>query len=796
MVSSGEAADLVKNKIKITQDCRGAVTVFVALLLLPTILVAGTAVDMARIYQGRSLVENGNQLVGNAVLTDYNPLLQERYALFALDVHNISNHQLTDYLNYCIFPPSTNSQSLLREFYAGTGGTFSLKAVDGYHLGNTSVLQNQMESYMSYRVSLILDEETQDFLNLWSDIPMNQDVLWRKWEIDKEICQLYLDIEKIYENILTLYDYPQLESEFLGKIDVEKQLIFHELSQLFSCYIQGENFVDTSENAMEAMDHMTEVAQLHRDFLEILSHVENLTLEKEGLLPLVEESIRITEHHIFLLTEMNDLLSDLESRKLTLQENVRELKKSLDSPDVSQKEREEISKSLVLYDDFLGNEQKKLNLNDESYTLLDFLLSYDGSNLGMNFYDTNISEMENTLFYLNNISIEIKLENNETKGITLEELTDVSQHFKLNTGTGKELAEAFSLGILQKEVVISTFIPFLQLGTEYITYFQGLESIFKKDTSITSTMELSGIIEEIEEELQDFFKQRNEQNFRGNSVFLEGAEGISTSFSIMETKSPEFYDISDHSYSEWLTAMYCSEFFSYDKVTSDKTSLSASLFSEENNYLYGSELEYLLFGCENSGENLKNVYEELFLLRFLSNYTSTYLVEEVQIFLQDTPTKEPTEEALLRLIVAMMESLEDVKILHQGGVVPSLKKNSDDSFRFIDNFWNRTEEFTVNIEEQEGIGDYHDYLLLLLLLEDKETIVERSGQLIEANINWFLECEVGSKNFELDHFITDFNIVTTLPMKFMFLSQPLARTFSNNAFKSNYVISVETKRGY
>jgi len=63
---------MLKNLIKNTQ---GAVTVFVTLLLIPAVLISGTAVDLTRIYTARSIVQDANQLAANSVLSQYNALL-------------------------------------------------------------------------------------------------------------------------------------------------------------------------------------------------------------------------------------------------------------------------------------------------------------------------------------------------------------------------------------------------------------------------------------------------------------------------------------------------------------------------------------------------------------------------------------------------------------------------------------------------------------------------------------------------------------------------------------------------
>ena len=78
---------------KFWRDCKGAVTVFVSLLLIPAILITGTGVDLARIYTARSIVQDANQLAANSVLASYDALLQDLYGLFGFmkDSEEIGN---------------------------------------------------------------------------------------------------------------------------------------------------------------------------------------------------------------------------------------------------------------------------------------------------------------------------------------------------------------------------------------------------------------------------------------------------------------------------------------------------------------------------------------------------------------------------------------------------------------------------------------------------------------------------------------------------------------------------------
>jgi len=82
----------------------GAVTVFVTLLLIPAVLISGTAVDLARIHTARSIIQDANQLAANSVLTQYNALLQNLYGLYGVsETDPILAGLLDEYIKVSVF---------------------------------------------------------------------------------------------------------------------------------------------------------------------------------------------------------------------------------------------------------------------------------------------------------------------------------------------------------------------------------------------------------------------------------------------------------------------------------------------------------------------------------------------------------------------------------------------------------------------------------------------------------------------------------------------------------------------
>ena len=132
-------------------ESHGAVTVVVTLLLIPMLLLAGTAVDMTLIHYARSAAQSANQLAANAALARYDALLKDLYGLFGLAEDEPELAQMvTDYIG-AVFSGSDGFSPLGRSDF-NNGFAF----VEGYDLRSRDILRRQIEDYMKYAGSTVL----------------------------------------------------------------------------------------------------------------------------------------------------------------------------------------------------------------------------------------------------------------------------------------------------------------------------------------------------------------------------------------------------------------------------------------------------------------------------------------------------------------------------------------------------------------------------------------------------------------------------------------------------------------
>ncbi|MCL2078793.1 MAG: DUF5702 domain-containing protein [Oscillospiraceae bacterium] len=189
---------------KLIYEVKGAVTVFVTLLLIPAILVSGTAVDLVRLHTAKSIVQDANQLAANSVLSQYNALLQDLYGIYGIAEDDpILAELLDEYISITIFGRDNRDVSLgtLQLFYGSNITQEEFCFTDGKDLSQPDVLRRQIEEYMKYRgpVQIVLE-----LLELLSSGTFKEDaeVIEDKLKVDETIAEIYELYRNLYDAIV------------------------------------------------------------------------------------------------------------------------------------------------------------------------------------------------------------------------------------------------------------------------------------------------------------------------------------------------------------------------------------------------------------------------------------------------------------------------------------------------------------------------------------------------------------------------------------------------------------------
>lgn len=238
---------------KLKSDHRGAVTVFVTLILIPSIAFTGFFVDFARVKLYKQQAISTVDTYANSVLSYYDGILQDIYGLYGISKDGLSDEiddALKSYAKTAFNPneyhaQQTNVEKLIDKFTNGSSVTgfmpyakaevsFEHSQIDGMNLSNPKVLTNQIADYSKYAVPIELlksaisnlnnnsqnqdddteSENTEDgdkLLDSIDDQSTSPDskLLGKKNELDKQLKLLSTRCNDYYNELLEINKYPE-----------------------------------------------------------------------------------------------------------------------------------------------------------------------------------------------------------------------------------------------------------------------------------------------------------------------------------------------------------------------------------------------------------------------------------------------------------------------------------------------------------------------------------------------------------------------------------------------------------
>ena len=193
---------------RIKKETKGAVTVFVTLLLIPALLVTGTGVDLASLFASRTMIRNANESALNALMSDYDQLLRDLYGLFAVTASNEEMQEIVRrYLALTLFGDDVYDEDG-RFLYnnASIVGTEVRVANDGSHhadLLNRSILRRQIEEYVRIRAPLFFIDELLDRIEAFTHFFQDLAAVTHKMRITEQLVQLAELQRQLYFRIFT-----------------------------------------------------------------------------------------------------------------------------------------------------------------------------------------------------------------------------------------------------------------------------------------------------------------------------------------------------------------------------------------------------------------------------------------------------------------------------------------------------------------------------------------------------------------------------------------------------------------
>ena len=836
---------------------KGAMTVFVTLLLIPAILVSGTAVDLARIYTARSIIQDANQLAANAVLSQYDALANELYGLFGvMDGDPLLADMIDEYVEVSIFGEEGRDKELgsFQLFYGSVFDKSEILFAKDKNLKNADVLRRQIEEYMKFRGPVVISREFFGALEK-NAIGEDMEIIKDKMAIDGFIGEITDKYKQLYDAALEADKCKSnIGTGSFGSVSGSLVAIQEQFVNLKSCH-------ESWQNAADGTDEKTKYAEKCNGILE---KIRQLTTGGSPRLNTWTDGKRnaagtwVPGHWSMQSTAVVGLANNIANAKIKAEDFKKKFWAVLDIAEQLDRMKSELNakiddlehklqsaldgslKSGIL--DKTGSPPKSLIDRYREATQRDIKPLAQKYQVAGDQYIEEVKKMLDGVKYRDAESM--------AGGLTVAELSVIDFAFASQAAHFADFADVtyhlpagfikFS-GLDDKGNEVSgweenqKFFKELQnllkgSGGKTIS-FEGLEIDEKKDAEQKQrdmTEDFMKIVEEA------YINQQNDPkgakyvgakkplaaiDLSISEIFKLYGEGLDEGV-IDVFADPEKYlkDAGDHIL---LLAYDVSMFSNYATAKPGESAVEKSIagvpFGTDVNYFYQSEWEYIYNGSDSAEENLEAVAKRIFTARLICNYISVFEISEItdmiaslQEAFSEFPLLGVELGELARMAFAAAESVADLAALRGGYKVPPIKKSHEWAClpgpELTDKLKNTDGEYY-----KSGTA-YSAYMIFFFIagqqFEGGGALADRTAQLIEWNmINYRNKINADETkmsvelkktgSFGLDELKTDFLITTVVDMRMLFLSMPFAQKGINGiAPPKTTQFTVTDYRGY
>ncbi|MDO5558642.1 MAG: DUF5702 domain-containing protein [Oscillospiraceae bacterium] len=694
---------MTKNRRKKFLQCqRASVSIMLSLLTLPVYTFAGTVADLSRISAGRQKICGAGELAMNSALASYDDVLKSVYGLFAVsgDPQELSDN-LEAYFEQNIGGTYLASRSdedtrnyinSIRSMFSDPENisfdnlvklqneSFRLSGVDNAVLANTAVLENQITEYMKYRGPVSIGRGILSKISAYRNISGQSKVVDAKIEYSKSQSDIQDKLEGIYKSI----------SDYNGICeDIKPEECIEELK---TCCRE----ITLKAVSQQSDDDQQRISDLQQKLDNVRSRLSGTEEMCETAIKYLEDASRT------LSSETNDLLSCIEELE-SKGENWSQSIDKLESDELRDAMRSDFESSVGCAD------KKSIRRLKESL-------------------DAKASELSDIEDKLKNVSFcGEKLIDSQSDVL---HYTELIKHSCAADGSGTSDADKLA-DTLTEEGTMPAVPGKVTSDEEFYGYLcrvcsqdkaqsqenSQAQNIRDKIRSFADTSKISGadlseaagtsLSDNIPDELLDGIlnysggeeescelSQDNSPTENDDEMLENQQNMLSSSADFLSGMGDLIKNITGEGVRNLYFAEYASEMFSCytsdrksDGVKSEKispTTLSGIALSPENNVLYKSEAEYILWGNEDMQKNHQYTNALIFGTRFVTNTMYAYTDAQIKAFTLSSAAAIagwtgfgiPVVQNVLILSLALAESVYDVNVLLDGGTVPVYKTST------------------------------------------------------------------------------------------------------------------------
>ena len=799
---------------------QGIITVFVTLIMVPTVVITGTMVDLARLKMCSSQAAMAADAYGEVVLSEYDNLLKELYGLFAVTQSKEGIQAIKDlaeYTNYS-FSPDGDGQSFGDVFmpYKSSESKVTYENVVDATLGNNNVLMTQISDFMKFRVveEVLEGSNVLNVLDAFGDVSADMDAVKTREEITTECKKALEELESYYQTLKKINYYPSYISEREEKFkDYSKALteVFeNDEYDAYVYYLENKEDIDDAKEKVEAYEEYLEALEkaeegeeietvdeptnaekvLAEKYVDVEEYKETLTTKFNGWPDKASNTTEIVKFGDIkgLVKELENITAQIEATLLKLQEKVEALQKKL--PECSEAVRDGIKEELKDLEDIVDM------AGSFAYT----------TTLLKTTYDIAKQDEENKEHWEDEIDILEAVQKDLIKGEKKEKNWANTIQFEFYSfQTDSEAAKLYSdLASLCETAKSDGTKADKDAGDKEIKKaddkrakaeeeISGDEKTEARNIDNALTLQLGSTADD--GEVPGVMECFSGEGLVGNclidkflvvtydfGMFSSRVSGIEPAGETNDTPIEENEQDSEASTEEY-----------YDE------SLTKIKMSKDVNYLYGAEIEYLIGGHNNSVKNLNHSRNIICGTRFALNYASSYSINTINSAINAVadmaagavtatvvgapaaPLVRVAVSGALRAAFSMMETAADWKDLKERESVCLYKKKLDDLSIGLDDLiglfgekYEKKEDTSVDNDEKTDIKlSYEDYTYAIMcLFTSSNNILDRTANLITLNVNQAQQKTetLTTLNFKMTNAVTA--VKSTCEVKFDFVIVP------------------------
>lgn len=200
--------------IQIFQKKNGAVSVFLAIVLVPMMIIASIMIDYGRVQLGRAMASSAGDLALNTALTDYDNVLKDVYGLMATSQNNdellekledyytssivaqgVSKSDADDYVGQIMDYIKNSSDNSSVDFMNMGNIEFSVEEPKAASLVNPALLRGQIVNFMKYRAPINGGVALLESLKSFSHLSKQMEIVENKQKYYEEHASLLEDCE-------------------------------------------------------------------------------------------------------------------------------------------------------------------------------------------------------------------------------------------------------------------------------------------------------------------------------------------------------------------------------------------------------------------------------------------------------------------------------------------------------------------------------------------------------------------------------------------------------------------------